>query len=163
MKIDLTPLYAQQAQLDAHIQHQHQQTYASTRKKRILALLVELGEMINETKVFKFWSKKPPAEKSIILDEYADGLHFYLSLGIEAQSTKMTYDVATSTHDIVTQTLITFSSISMLQETFTAEQLESSFLMYLQLIPLLGMTDEEVYQAYFKKLGVNYQRQQNHY
>jgi dimeric dUTPase (all-alpha-NTP-PPase superfamily) len=163
MNIDLTRLYAQQAQLDAHIQQQHQQTYASTRQKRMLALLVELGEMINETKVFKFWSKKPPADKPIILDEYADGLHFYLSLGIEVQSKKMIYELTPPSSDIVEQTLLTFSSITGLQNNFTAAQLETSFMMYLQLIPLLGMTDEEVYQAYFKKLGVNYQRQQNHY
>jgi dimeric dUTPase (all-alpha-NTP-PPase superfamily) len=129
----------------------------------MLALLVELGEMINETKVFKFWSKKPPADKPIILDEYADGLHFYLSLGIEVQSKKMIYELTPPSSDIVEQTLLTFSSITGLQNNFTAAQLETSFMMYLQLIPLLGMTDEEVYQAYFKKLGVNYQRQQNHY
>ena len=78
MKIELKPLINEQAKLDAHIQSQHQVTYANTRDKRILALLVEIGEMINETKTFKFWSKKPSAEKPIILDEYADGLHFLL-------------------------------------------------------------------------------------
>ena len=79
MNIQLKPLVNEQAKLDAHIQSQHQVTYQTTREKRILALLVEVGEMINETKTFKFWSKKPSAEKPIILDEYADGLHFLLS------------------------------------------------------------------------------------
>ena len=84
--INLKDLFTEQAKLDGHIQTQHQVTYATTREKRILALLVEIGEMINETKTFKFWSKKPSAEKPIILDEYADGLHFLLSLAIVSTS-----------------------------------------------------------------------------
>ena len=83
MKIDLTDLYQAQRQLDEHIQTQHGVDYRSTRSKRTLALLVEVGELINETRAFKFWSLKAPSEKPIIVDEYADGIHFFLSLGLD--------------------------------------------------------------------------------
>ena len=163
MNFELTPLLAEQAKLDAHIQQQHQVSYASTREKRILALLVEVGEMINETKTFKFWSTKPSAEKSIILDEYADGLHFLLSLSIEVQSRKTLYDIATLSKTLTQATIDVFQAISDLSKTFTISALENSFQSYLNLIPLLGFTSEEVVAAYFQKLGVNYTRQKNAY
>jgi dimeric dUTPase (all-alpha-NTP-PPase superfamily) len=163
MNIQLTPLLAEQAKLDAHIQQQHQVSYASTREKRLLALLVEVGEMINETKTFKFWSKKPSAEKSIILDEYADGLHFLLSLSIEVQSSKSLYEIGIISKTLTQATIEVFQAISDLSKTFTSTALEKSFQYYLNLIPLLGFTSEEVVDAYFKKLGVNYTRQKNAY
>jgi dimeric dUTPase (all-alpha-NTP-PPase superfamily) len=163
MNFELTPLLAEQAKLDAHIQQQHQVSYASTREKRILALLVEVGEMINETKTFKFWSTKPSAEKPIILDEYADGLHFLLSLSIEVQSRKTLYDIATLSKTLTQATIDVFQAISDLSKTFTISALENSFQSYLNLIPLLGFTSEEVVAAYFQKLGVNYTRQKNAY
>ena len=163
MTIDLTFMLAEQAKLDAHIQQQHQVSYASTREKRLLALYVEVGEMINETKTFKFWSKKPSAEKPIILDEYADGLHFLLSLSIEAGSSKNLYDIKPVTKTLTQATIDVFESISDLSRAFSKGALENAFQYYLNLIPLLGFTSEEVVEAYFKKLGVNYTRQKNAY
>lgn len=163
MMIELKPLINEQAKLDAHIQSQHQVTYANTRDKRILALLVEIGEMINETKTFKFWSKKPSAEKPIILDEYADGLHFLLSLSIEVQSQKMNYEIQALQVTLTQATILVFQHVSELSKHWHVKHLESAFQAYLNLIPLLGFTADDVVQAYFKKLGVNYTRQQNAY
>jgi dimeric dUTPase (all-alpha-NTP-PPase superfamily) len=163
MTIDLKLMLAEQAKLDAHIQQQHQVSYASTREKRLLALLVEVGEMINETKTFKFWSKKPSAEKPIILDEYADGLHFLLSLSIEVQSSQHHYEIAHLSKTLTQATIDVFQAISDLSKAFTVKALEKSFQSYINLIPLLGFTSEEVVEAYFKKLGVNYTRQKNAY
>jgi len=163
MTINLKPLVFEQSKLDAHIQSQHQVTYASTREKRILALLVEVGEMINETKTFKFWSKKPSAEKAIIIDEYADGLHFLLSLGIEVQSQKMNYEIHTPTVTLTQATILVFEQITELSKHWHVKHLENAFQAYLNLMPLLGFSAEDVVEAYFKKLGDNYTRQQNAY
>lgn len=56
------------------------QSYESTSEKRLLALLVELHELANETKCFKFWSVNPNGKKDKILMEYVDVLHFTLSI-----------------------------------------------------------------------------------
>lgn len=45
-----------------------------TIEKNILALLVELGELANETRCFKYWSIKPASAKNVVLEEYADCL-----------------------------------------------------------------------------------------
>lgn len=54
--------------------------FLTTRK--ILALQVEIGELMNEWEKFKFWKKSVRLKRSKTrqLEEYADGLHFILSL-----------------------------------------------------------------------------------
>ena len=47
-------------------------------KKNVIELLVELGEFVNETKVFKYWSIKEP-EKNKVLEEYADTITMTLT------------------------------------------------------------------------------------
>ena len=83
MICDLTDLYIKQKELDLEIAKNHNINYENTRNKRVLALLVELGEFANTTRTFKFWSNKGPEAKEVMLDEFADGLHFLLSLGID--------------------------------------------------------------------------------
>ena len=48
-----------------------------------IALKVELAELVNETKSFKFWTTKAPV-RSRVLDEAADVLHFLLSRALLA-------------------------------------------------------------------------------
>lgn len=163
MILNIKPLLDEQAKLDAHIQQQHHVNYQSTREKRILALLVEVGEMINETKTFKFWSTKPSAAKPIILDEYADGLHFLLSLSIEIQSQKMDYEIEPFKGSLTEATIAVFQAIVDLSRSFTIQHVETAFQLYLNLSPLLEVQTTEIVDAYFKKLGVNYNRQQNAY
>ena len=58
------------------------QKYSSDKdmyKKNKLELLVEIGEFANETKCFKYWSKKE-ANKELVLEEYADCLIMTLCL-----------------------------------------------------------------------------------
>jgi len=52
-------------------------------ERKVLVLLVEIGELANQTRCFKFWSKKAVLQKSVILEEFVDGVHFILSIGIE--------------------------------------------------------------------------------
>ena len=83
MKINLSELFEAQKQLDARIAENHNVTYESTRSRRTLSLLVELGELANSTRCFKYWSNKGSEPLERVLDEYADALHFFLSLGID--------------------------------------------------------------------------------
>ena len=53
MQINLEELYSLQKELDLEIAKNHNVTYESTSDKRLLALLVELGEFANETRCFK--------------------------------------------------------------------------------------------------------------
>ena len=57
-------------------------------EKNGIELLVEIGEFINETKVFKYWTSKLP-NKDKMLDEYADVitmiLTFYHELNMDIE------------------------------------------------------------------------------
>lgn len=68
-------LFNMQQQLDNRIKEEHNIHTESLFDRKILALQVELGELANETRCFKFWSKKPSAQWNIILEEYVDGIH----------------------------------------------------------------------------------------
>ena len=80
--MQLTKLYSMQRELDSYIQQQRDEQ-SDVFLEKGLALLVELAELANETRCFKFWSLKGPSENTIILEEYVDSIHFLLSLGIE--------------------------------------------------------------------------------
>ena len=100
MEINLETLFQEQFKLDKTIQEKHQVTYQDTLIKRILALLVELGECLNETRSFKFWSYKKPSPNEVILEEYVDALHFYLSLGLCLNIDKFVYEYNLISEDI---------------------------------------------------------------
>lgn len=84
-KIEWKELLDAQRNLDLHTFEIRGQTYASTSEKRLLALLVELHELANETKCFKFWSSKPVGNREKVLMEYVDVLHFILSIFCERE------------------------------------------------------------------------------
>ena len=92
MKINFKKIFLKQAELDNEIAINHDVTYESTRERRTLALFVEIGELANSTRCFKYWSNKGSEEMSRVMDEYADGLHFLVSLGIDAGIARYTYE-----------------------------------------------------------------------
>jgi dimeric dUTPase (all-alpha-NTP-PPase superfamily) len=161
--LDLTGLLLLQQGLDEAIASRHGGTYESTREKRLLALFVELGEFANETRCFKFWSLKGPSGKGVILDEYADGMHFFLSLGLALKVTGFTHELKTPSKELTEAILQVYEDVGDLSKEFTPAHYFAAFGAYLDLLPLLGYSGEEAIAAYRKKLAVNYQRQEEHY
>lgn len=161
--IVLDELFPLQAGLDADIHSRHTLTYPGTHSQRVLALMVELGEFANETRCFKFWSEKGPSPKEKILDEYADGLHFLLSLGIELGVEHYSHALIPNEDNLTLQILRTYRLASKLLDSEDPHDYANAFSSFLNIIPLLGYSGEEVIEAYKKKLAVNYQRQENHY
>lgn len=162
-KFDLTDLYNKQAELDAAIAANHNVSYETTRPRRTLALLVEFGEFANSTRCFKYWSNKGPESRDRVLDEYADGLHFFLSLGIDIKSKKREFRFTKHEEDLTAQILKTYS----LTVNFLKKQDENSYVKafqaFLNIVPLLHVRWTTIEEAYYKKLGVNYKRQDSNY
>jgi dimeric dUTPase (all-alpha-NTP-PPase superfamily) len=82
MEINFKDIIEAQAILDQTIQTRHQTNYSQIIEELKLALLVELGELANEVRSFKFWSIKPSSKREVVLEEYVDGIHFICSLCI---------------------------------------------------------------------------------
>ncbi|MBO4286262.1 MAG: dUTP diphosphatase [Bacilli bacterium] len=162
-KANLSELFAAQAKLDETIHQNHNVNYTVTHDRRILALLVEIGEFANTTRCFKYWSNKGMEEKETVLDEYADGMHFFLSLGIDIESHKTVYEIEKPDCDLTSQIHLVYSAIEDFKRDCNELTYEDAFSAFLNIIPLLGYSFEEVKEAYFKKLGVNYVRQDTNY
>ena len=163
MAIDLVNLYQKQAELDARIAENHHVSYATTRERRILALLVEFGEFANATRCFKYWSNKPSEAQDIVLDEYVDGLHFFLSLGIDIKASKRVYHYTKHADNLAKQIL----EVYRLSAVFYKKQDEKSYIKafqaFINIVPLLKVRWSTIEKAYYKKLGENYSRQDHNY
>ncbi|KZN96472.1 hypothetical protein AZI98_08550 [Aeribacillus pallidus] len=109
--MNLSKLFELQRQLDERIEREHPRQDGEDRlAKKILALQVEIGELANEARFFKYWSnnQKPRTlaydecpcgtdygscdeygcsdgllKYNPLLEEYVDCLHFILSIGLE--------------------------------------------------------------------------------
>ena len=137
MAIDLTNLYQKQAELDARIADNHHITYATTRERRILALLVEFGEFANATRCFKYWSNKPSEAQDIVLDEYVDGLHFFLSLGIDIKASKRVYHYTKHSGDLTNQILEVYRLASIFLKKQDEKSYVKAFQAFINIVPIL--------------------------
>ena len=159
----LHDLFKAQYELDATIAKNHNVTYENTLVRRIMALVVEVGELANATRCFKFWSNKSSEPKEVVLDEYADGLHFLLSLGIAVGSTKENYEIVKESDDLTEQFLNVYHQVDLFRINKDIESYEKAFSSFLALMIPLGYTWKELEEAYYKKLGVNFHRQETNY
>lgn len=178
----LKELFSLQKELRAKID------YNETDKLKCLftAFLVELGECLNEWKGFKFWSTKrwSPNTRALkhpamweedkiwynpLLEEYVDGFHFLLELGIELKhepneiwayfpnTDEIEWDALCQV-DAVIEAFYLFKKYK--DQFFTYEQLMQ---LYLGLGQLFGFSENQIYTAYLVKNKVNHTRQESGY
>jgi dimeric dUTPase (all-alpha-NTP-PPase superfamily) len=164
----LSKLFEMQKALDDHIRNEHDLVDAYLVKEKTLALLVELGELANETRCFKFWSNKPASEKHVILEEYVDGLHFVITLCIDKEISIHNANCITVSYkpngNLVDDFLDLYKQIVIFGELCTSkERLEKLLDKYISFGIKLGFTWEEIEQAYIEKNEVNHQRQEEGY
>jgi len=163
MICDLIDLYQKQRELDEEIAVIHGVSYASTRNKRTLALLVELGEFANATRTFKYWSNKPSESKERVLDEFADGLHFLLSLGIDQGFDVKNIEVEDDNSSLTDNLLMTYELTSKFYSEQNLSNYLEAFKSYLRALFKLGFSWLEAKDAYYKKLKENHVRQETNY
>ncbi|GGA36681.1 dUTP diphosphatase [Psychrobacillus lasiicapitis] len=161
--MNLQKLFTMQTALDEYIQS-NKQVNEDIFMKKGLALIVELAELANETRCFKFWSDKGPSERTVILEEYVDSIHFLLSLGIEKGLDDLKeWPIEKKEEDLTTLFLQTNEAIiAFLQET-TKNTYEKIWVLYGAIAEKLSFSSEEVLQAYISKNEINYERQKNGY
>ncbi|WP_446662978.1 dUTP diphosphatase [Geobacillus sp. CCR] len=170
--MNLQKLFEMQRQLDEYIEQKHPRQEGEDRlAKKILAFQVELGELANELpEVFKFWSnKKNNREKA--LEEFCDGLHFLLSVGLEITEPDM-LDLKswnlTKADNITEQFLcltadVTDLYIGLYNDGDSKFYYEFLLLRFIHLGEMLGFSWEEVEEAYMRKNAVNHERQNSGY
>lgn len=151
--------------------------------KLILALLVELGECANEWRGFKFWSVNQLPHTSAVrvpcmmeedkeyynplLEEYVDGLHFVLEIGLELHFNRELLPSIVS-DNVLDQFNELYYQVSYFAKFFEEYGIgcglhdcyDDLLGNYINLGILLGFTWEQIEQAYFEKNAINHQRQE---
>ncbi|MGG3162031.1 dUTP diphosphatase [Geobacillus stearothermophilus] len=156
-------LYDMQRMLDERIETEHGLMHEDLFNRKMLAFLVELGELANETRCFKFWSIKPPAPAERVLEEYVDGLHFLLSLGLECGLFYEKNEAPSAGRPLVEQFLAIFRAAERFGATRGRKEYERLFDDYLRLGVALGFSPDEITAAYRRKNEVNHKRQNERY
>lgn len=166
--MNLSKLFEMQAELDEHIINTHKDLVGQRLiDKKILALLVELGELANEWRGFKFWSNKAPSARETILEEYVDCLHFLLSISLEKGYGEEEWNLSIveglKMNTIGEQFLMLFNKIG----DYNSIQNKNNFAwicpLFIGLGEMLGFTHEQIEQAYLEKNTINHQRQESGY
>lgn len=189
--MNLKNLFKKQAELDARIYAEHPVQDGEDRlAKKILALQVELGELANEWRGFKFWSsRQEPVTKDLrvvdykesgeailetynpLLEEYVDCLHFILNIGLDLKTTDVVIDCdytginATETFIIAFETTVELANaIREGNKSYIYQVYEELFNLFVGLgEKYLGFDWNQIKQAYFDKNNINHQRQESGY
>lgn len=152
--MDFIRLLKIQSGLDNYIGEAKEIEIDSYCLERNIALQVEFNELLNECPfIFKYWATKE-FNREDALEEYADTLHFLLSIGNDFGIKKYKYR-APKMRDMRLMAIGINNMISRLRKETYAE-LVHHFLLFGQ---QLGFTNTEIENAYMDKNKVNYQRQ----
>ena len=159
--ISWNKIYENNKRLDG-IFYQKYQNDVEIYEKNCIEFLVELGEFINETKIFKYWSiKKPDKEK--ILDEYADNitmcLYFYREFNVMIDDRYLHIE-STNILEIVNYL---YQKISLLFENKASNLIQDIFYNLLYLGDLLGISEKEILEAIDKKHKIIEERLNSNY
>ncbi|MDP4144866.1 MAG: dUTP diphosphatase [Bacillota bacterium] len=161
--MDLKKLFDMQRELDNRIINEHKLQGESLFSQKVLALQVEVGELANETRCFKFWSNKGPSEKDVILEEYVDCLHFILSIGIDRNFDDAEVSVSKFNYKITEQFLDLYIDINDFIICASKDHYTTLFEDFISLGINLGFSEEEIEAAYLRKNTINHERQSSGY
>jgi len=158
--MNLEELFSLQAKLDKVISDNHDLSNKKLFSKKVIALIVEVSELANATRCFKYWSYKQPESKEKILEEFADCLHFTISLGVEigfVNFSKIKYEK--NSIPLYEQLLSLYIDIN----DFLACHNEDNFVSIFNNLLCMGLSMDfseiELFDAYIKKNEININRQ----
>ena len=133
------------------------------------ALLVEVGELANETKCFKFWREDKTTKRDRILEETSDVFHFILSLVIACKvEDEIMYDfdeIDRREENTTKHFLILYNNIALFNMGLNDDRvgLQSVMNAFIKLCHNLGITRQDLREQYLKKNEINLKRQEQHY
>src|SRR4051812_4620250 len=169
--MNVKKLCEMQKVLDDRIIKEHQLEEKDIEENKILALLVEISELANETRCFKHWSKKGPSEESLLLEEFVDSLHFFLSIAnhhqydVDRLYSQYLSDFNPNKHSdtLVKAFKDIMTKILKMEVNPDRYHYIDAFSAYLNIGKLLGFNWDQIEQAYVRKNEINHHRQDSGY
>ncbi|GAA0726338.1 dUTP diphosphatase [Clostridium malenominatum] len=158
-------LFNLQEKLDHHILEKHNLHGKAFFPNKILALQVEIAELANETRCFKYWCNKGASPKSEILEEYVDCLHFILTLGLEKnyRDAEFNIHIENMQHNLTDQFLNLYVDINDFVVCPSKDHYQTLFEDFLCLGLSLGFSEKDIESAYLNKNNMNHIRQLSGY
>ncbi|GGJ86080.1 hypothetical protein GCM10007063_05740 [Lentibacillus kapialis] len=154
--MNLEQLRPIQKQLDDKILEQHGLTESNLSVQKASALICELWECMNESKVFKYWSVKKP-NRDELLEEYVDSIHFALSLANDIGLSDYEY-VDPGENDL---NILAIGLTNMITRLPVEKNIEQVLNYLIKLGYQLGFTEEDVINEYYNKNKENHARQES--
>ncbi|WP_188206369.1 dUTP diphosphatase [Alkalibacillus aidingensis] len=162
--MDWNRLYELQEILDNRIIETISKSREDVQGDKYLALMVEISELANETRCFKYWSQKGASEREVILEEYVDGIHFLLSIGIDYDYRFDQEKIDLCTYPTLTEAFHqVYDQIARFKMDPTVTNYNRLMNEYLTVGDMLSFQTDEIVQAYLDKNEENHQRQSQGY
>ena len=158
-------LFNQQRKLDTFI-IESKKLEGNFYQQKLIAFNQEFAEFCNEIRFFKFWSSRKMSEKAIILEEYVDGLHFLLSIGLEFNTDMIIsheYKARMNYLDLADEYMYIEKQVVILAYEKDFDTYVELFENFLGFGSAIGLKWKEIEEAYYKKNIVNFKRQENDY
>ena len=131
-------------------------------KKNCIELLVELGEFINETKCFKYWSIKKP-NKEQVLDELADVLKMLMTFLHVINKEIKEYELDDIDCNLMTLINDTYIMATDIMNNISEELIDSMFKNVLGIAYKLELSKKEIIDAIIKKQQIVFDRLNSEY
>ncbi len=157
-------LYERNKVLDSEFMNKYISVDKELHKKNCLELIVELGELANESRCFKYWSIKR-VNHEYLLEEYADCLlmvlymfNYYNIDNIYTINGEYSDDILIVFNDLIRMCTKFMDNVSI-----DKEYLINVFNYLLHLGKLLDFTDDEIINACYNKIIKNEERLNSDY
>lgn len=130
--------------------------------KDSIELLVEIGEFINETKCFKYWSIKE-IDKSCMLEELADVITMLMTFANRINMDISNYSVNDVDIDLLTLINNTYYLATKVKDELTQELLDKLFINILGIAYKLNITNDDIKESLDKKQKIILKRLNSNY
>lgn len=148
-------LYEENKKLDLIFIEKYGENQGDIFIKNKLALLVEIGELANELKHFKYWSIRKP-NYDLVLEEYVDVLMFVLTF---MHNSDLELEVVSIDELGFDELFICLYKLAVDLE----DNLIPLYSYVLYLGTKLGFTDTMIEEAFIKKINIAKERMENGY
>lgn len=159
----INQLYEIQYELNDRILKEHNLVEEDLLNDRFLAFFVELGELANETRCFKYWSLKGPSEKEVIMEEFSDGIHFLLTIGLTLDRPHLEFYQQDSDQSLTELFLSIYNDANIVRSLGSKFVYVRMFNTFMLIAKALDFNEEDVYNSYMRKNKINHQRQDDGY
>lgn len=159
-------LFEMQFTLDEKITDYHELDGYTLMDERILALLVEAGELANEVRSFKFWSGKGQSDDDVVLMELVDNIHFLLSIGNYRESDFIMAEAIINDElkgNLNHLFIAYYKAINEYREVPNSHNYLTMWDYIMTIGSRLGFTGHDIYNGYFVKNIENHYRQESGY